>query len=644
MGFWDFLRRGQQATGTDVSYAWFQPNVTYLGASEWESRVLESIDAKNLTPAQLWRMQPHLRTVVDFVARNVAHLGLHVFERDGDDRRRSRTDPLSMLLANPGDGLTAYRLIYALVGDKMLYGRAFWIPGQDSQGLPIVRRVPPSWVSAKKSDPWTVQTWRVARGDTFVDLPADRVLAFGGYDPTNPTGCSPTIEALKNILDEQVEAAKYRTQVWRRGGRASAVLERPVAAPTWSPDARERFREDWYSKYTGDGSLAGGTPILEDGMSLKRIDFTSREQEWVDGAKLALATVASAFHINPTMVGVLDNANYSNVREFRRMLYGDSLGPLLAEIEADLNTFALPALGIDRSRFFVEFNIAEKLQGSFEEQAQVMSTMVGAPIMTRDEGRARFNLPALGGDAEALVTPLNVLIGGQASPQDSGSQNRRSGLALVKARAPRTHEARAEQVLAAFFDRQERALRSALGAKSRDWWDGERWDRELSEDLLKVGLLVSTTAAKATLDRAGIDDSEYDEDRTVPWLTEVAARSASSINETTAGRVEAALDGEDGDVDAAFDGQAARAGAIATALVTTFSGFGSVEAASQTRRGATKTWVTGKNPRPEHAAMDGETVGLDGQFSNGASWPGDGANLGADDLAGCNCSLVINFD
>ena len=41
------------------------------------------------------------------------------------------------------------------------------------------------------------------------------------------------------------------------------------------------------------------------------------------------------------------------------------------------------------SRHYVEFNIAEKLQGSF-----VMQTMVGAPLRTRNEGQSRFNLRA----------------------------------------------------------------------------------------------------------------------------------------------------------------------------------------------------------------------------------------------------------
>jgi hypothetical protein len=47
-----------------------------------------------------------------------------------------------------------------------------------------------------------------------------------------------------------------------------------------------------------------------------------------------------------------------------------------------------------------------------------MQTATGAPIMTRNEARQRMNLPHLPG-ADDLVVPLNVLVGGQASPTDS---------------------------------------------------------------------------------------------------------------------------------------------------------------------------------------------------------------------------------
>ena len=57
-----------------------------------------------------------------------------------------------------------------------------------------------------------------------------------------------------------------------------------------------------------------------------------------------------------------------------------------------------------------------------------------------------------------------------------------------------------------------------------------------------------------------------------------------------------------------------------------------------------KRWVTGDNPRPEHAAMNGETVDIDDTFSNGCEWPGDD-NGDPDTTCGCNChcEVVITF-
>ena len=53
-----------------------------------------------------------------------------------------------------------------------------------------------------------------------------------------------------------------------------------------------------------------------------------------------------------------------------------------------------------------------------------------------------------------------------------------------------------------------------------------------------------------------------------------------------------------------------------------------------------KQWVTGENPREDHAMMDGETVGINDRFSNGADWPGDDI-LGADGTCGCNCTTEV---
>lgn len=640
-GFWKTLLASLgHESGSEV----FTPNVTYLGASDFAALM----DPSKMTAIQMWKTQPHFRTVVSFLARNVAQLGLHVFERVGEDRRRDRDSVLAQVLEDVDGTMTTYDLIFALVGDLALYDRAYWlvVRNTDAPSGWMIRRLPPAWVEPKMADPWEVEYYRVyVRNDGGFDkIAPSKILAFTGYHPGKGVGASPTVDALRETLQEQVEAAKYRAQVWKRGGRVSSVLQRPALAPAWSDAAREAFREDWYAKYTGRGPKAGGTPILEDGMTLQRIDFNAQEQQFVEAAKLSLTTVAAAFHVNPTMIGQNEGATYSNVREFRKMLYGDTLGPTTAQIDARINRFLIPMLGMDRRRSYVEFNIEEKLQGNFEEQSQALQVSTGAPWMTRNEARAIRNLPALPG-GDALVTPLNVLIGGQASPRDSGSQNVRSAPPRVKERAPETHQEQVRRVLSAFFERQARVVKSRLGAKADDdWWDQDRWDRELSDDLYRLAVTVSEKVAQETLEAIGFGPDAYDVDRTLKFLRAVSDRVAGAINATTLAALEAAMGEEDPQaaVSDVFEVAAgSRSEQSAGTFATTMAGFATAEAAKQAAGDrAMKRWqVNSANPRPSHAAMNGETVGIDDVFSNGARWPGGVGD--PDEDAGCTCSLVI---
>lgn len=630
------------------------------------------LDPSKLTAAQMWSSQPHFRTVVTFVARNIAQLGLHSFERvDGTDRRRDKSSVLARTIEDVDGHTTTFELIFALVGDLALYDRAYWwaAPSSDMESGWMIRRLPPTWVEPVMANMWEVKEYKVyMRADGGAEtIPAEHILAFPGYHPGKMQGSSPTVDALRQTLQEQVEASAYRAQVWKRGGRVSSVIERPAGARPWSDGAREAFREDWYSKYTGRGSKAGGTPILEDGMKLTRIDFNAQEQQFVEAAKLSLTTVASAFHVNPTMIGQNEGANYSNVREFRKMLYGDTLGPLVAQIEGRINSFLVPRMGLDRRRFYVEFNIEEKLQGNFEEQGAILQSATGGPWMTRNEARGMRNLPALEGGDE-LIVPLNVLTGGQASPTDSGSQNLNAApMRLVKARVkgaefelkapsaeeiPEDHQKAMAEVFSTFFTRQRQAVLSAAGAKASgstpagkaaDWWDGKRWDRELASDLLAVSLDVTKETALSALDAMGEDPSGYNAEQTEAFLAAVAERIARQVNAATLAQLEEAQGGDDPDAfrhvfDVAEESRASKSGMTAAA---TFVGFAMVEAARQARPQAKKRWrVNSGNPRSSHKRVDGEEVGMNEDFSNGLPWPGS-FNGDPDEVANCRCSVVI---
>lgn len=612
----------------------FRPNVTVIGGTSWDRELYDGALA-GMSPSDLWRSQPHLRTVVSFRANQTSQLGLHVFRRASDtDRVRDHDSPLAQLVRRPNGMMTWSEMIFALVGDLDLHDRAHWLLTYDQYGAPQLTRMPPAWVSAVSKDQMSVDSWRVTRPDgRVVKVPADSMLSFGGFTPDSLLAGSPPLETLRDTLEESMQATRHRRQTWTRGGRVSSIIKRPADAPRWTDQQRESFRQDWYAKYTGNGSMAGGTPILDDGMTLERIDFSARDTQYVDGVKLSLQTVCQVYHVNPVMVGQLDNANYSNAREFRSALYTDTLGPLLKRIEDRINTFLLPMLDMDPRTHYAEFNIREKLRGNFEEETAALSSSVGAPFMTRNEARARQNLPAIS-DGDELITPLNVLVGGQASPRDSAPPKKRKVLVKAIEAEPETepNDEYADE-LSAFFGRQGASVAAKWGAGT-DWWDQERWDRELS------GLLESANldaAAAAALTVTGDDDRR---EVMAEFIATVAATSAGYINETTRGLVAEAETSDD--VSGVFaSASETRAGEIAAHESQFAAHFGVVDAAKDIG-GATKTWVTtSRNPRKAHKRMDGETVPINEEFSNGLRWPGDRSG-DADDTAGCKCTMKIS--
>lgn len=366
---------------------------------------------------QIWREQPHLRTVTSFIARSISSVNLHVYERDADGGRvRQRGTALSRTMFKANRSQTMQQLLDASIMDLCLYDEFIWFVDKSSgEILPIS----PTWVQRFTwHDPWTLKAVYIndTKSGNIVELPAEQVIRVHGYSPGSyRRGVSP-VTALQDVLREQLEAAAYRGALWKKGPRISGVIERPPGIP-WDSRDRLRFKQAWVSQYAGRGSGTGGTPILEDGMTFKPFHLKASDEQYVDVAKLSLSTVASVYHVNPTMVGLLDNANYSNVREFRKSLYGDSLAPVIKQIENALNAFYLPMLGVDSDRVYIEFNLDEKLRGSFEEKAELLTRAVGGPWMTRNEARAAENLPTVEGGDE-LIVPLNTVQGEAAAPAD----------------------------------------------------------------------------------------------------------------------------------------------------------------------------------------------------------------------------------
>lgn len=375
---------------------------------------MELADSVFLEYAQIWQTQESVRTVVSFLARNIAQLGLAVYERVGDaDRRRLQDHPLARVLARPNPWTTRYRFINALVHDFAIYDNAFWVKVVED-GQPALRRIPPSQVNIEGGDWFAPQAFRIAGSAGAALLDREQVVYFRGYGVDRDQGTSP-LESLRRTLREEYAASQMREQIMRNGARMSGYLQRPSDAPPWSAEAADRFKTAWHAQYTGTGPGAGGTPILEDGMTFNAVSQTAKDLQYIEARKLTREEVAAAYFVPPPMVGLLEHATFSNITEQHKMLYQDTLGPWLTMISEEIELQLLPDFEPDQRRFYVEFNLREKLSGSFEERADAIQKAVGGPTMTVNEARALDNRPPIDGGDE-LIRPLNVTQNGDQSP------------------------------------------------------------------------------------------------------------------------------------------------------------------------------------------------------------------------------------
>ena len=296
--------------------------------------------------------------------------------------------------------------------------------------------------------------------------------------------------------------------------------------------------------------------------------------------------------------------------------------------------------------------------------------------MTRNEARARQNLPAVEGGDE-LIVPMNVTEGGLASPTDTDPTRAYSARPMAKAlpcppgrrhgagsprlkTRPREGDVeRVEEVLEAFYRRQgaslaDRVLRMdaadiVLDADA-DWLDVPRWTDELCDDLFDAVSRFAPRVARMAAGGVGGDPEGLNEDAVDAEVRRLSRFQASDIVRSTLDQTvrelgqlgeltpESARDCVLASYGRLMESRIRRNGGGVTAAATNAA---TVTGVSHVTPNALKEWrCAGHNSRKSHIAMNGERAPVDGTFSNGARWPGD-PSLPPHESCGCGCHVEI---
>lgn len=441
-------------------------------APNWSPSSGGSLNLYGLSQAyfDIYRTQPNVRICVDFLARNIAQLGLPVYRRVSDtDRVRLNDHDLATWLSRPNPATTRYRLIEDLMTDLGIYFRAYWLKvryeaadGRNAIGLV---RLPPEEVTVEGVLIPTEFIWTVnGREKRF---PPSEIVHFSGYR----LGISP-LETLRRILAEESAAGAYRESLWSHGARHEGIWERAADAPSHTPAQLQDWREQWQA--FASSSKSGMTAVGEKGWKYVPTTFSAKDSEYIQGGKLRREVCAAQYHIPQPLVGILEHATFSNVKEQHKHLYADTLGPWNEQIVQEIERQLLTECD-DQDRVYIEFNIDAKLAGTPEERASSLQMAVGRPWRTVNEARALENLPRIDDPEMDTVAPQQ---GGPAAstttdPDDAVDDDEDATAGAV-ARTIQGTQARQRSKLEK-LDAGERAEAFRAGLP--------RWNRELAADL-----------------------------------------------------------------------------------------------------------------------------------------------------------------
>jgi HK97 family phage portal protein len=323
--------------------------------------------------------------------------------------------------------MSSYDLMTALTFNLVAYGNAFAYLTRDAGGdvvdlFPLQASMVKTLVQPDGSLAYTLESDAGER-----TIQPERMLHVRGFGYSGFQGLS-TFGFMRRTLAVAAAMQEHGGKFFDNGGRPSGVF---TIDKVLKPEQREAIREQFLQKIEGQDN-AFRTLVLEAGMRYERLGYSPEDMLLVDQQQFNAEELCRFFRIPPQLVGVkVEGTAYTGLEQLNLAFITYTLRPLLSRLAHALTVQLLrPEEQVDT---FFEFDVTPLLMADHAALATYYAQMTQNGLMSRNEVRARMNLPPVeGGDALTAQTNLAPLdkLGEQpargAPPQDAGQPLKQS--------------------------------------------------------------------------------------------------------------------------------------------------------------------------------------------------------------------------
>jgi len=326
------------------------------------------------------------------IASNYAQLNFKAYEKSADDQyEQLQDDEFIALLENPNPYISGYQLRELTSMSLELTGNAYMGMefGDKRNGIPIeIWPIPAVNMKPVSSKTAPIDHYLYTINGQTIRYEFNEVIHLQFMNPTSFFYGQGSLEAVKNSVITDIYAAAWNKYFFKNAARPDAVFE---VDNVLGEDVKKRVLAGWAAMHKGSGNR-GKTAILEGGLKLKEMGWNHSDMEFTNLRKMMREEVLGAFGVPPAMVGIMEYANYANVKEQKEIFWKHTMLPRVRSIQ-DKITMRARQIMLE-SNLYIESDVSQ-IESLRADEAQRSETAtkywrMGVPLNALID---KFDLP-----------------------------------------------------------------------------------------------------------------------------------------------------------------------------------------------------------------------------------------------------------
>jgi len=335
---------------------------------------------------------------VRILADTVAAMPWYVCKRDKNNIAQ-RIFPTPAVIRKPCADMDLFEWKWMVVATLALRGNSYHlVTGRDNAGTPTgLLPIDPDYVFLERRVnvlEWYKPIYRVLG----TAIPAEDIIHIRRFTmPGEPWGLSPIGQGARSI-GITLAAEEYGYRYFKDSASPSGILKTDQHL---DDDAVDQAQQQWMASHGGRRFPA----ILSGGFDWKPISISPEESQFLATRKFQVSDIARLYGVPPHLIGDQEKATSwgTGIESMNLGFLTYTLMGWTTCIESAISDF------LPRGRF-VRFDPSGLLRGDFKTQVDAINVARQASLLSADEGRAKLDLPPIGGEAGAsYMQPGNMV-------------------------------------------------------------------------------------------------------------------------------------------------------------------------------------------------------------------------------------------